>query len=75
MAREVPVESVGMVVGSEIGLEKGMVPRLDLPGPSKPIRVEPVEQPGRQPIEVPDEPGPEPDVSPEREPEPAEVPG
>ena len=50
-------------------------PTLDLPGPSKPIRVEPVEEPGRRPIEVPEEPGHEPDVSPEREREPAEVPG
>ena len=50
-------------------------PRLDLPGPSKPIRVEPIEEPGRRPVEVPEEPGQEPEVSPERDREPVEVPG
>ena len=47
---------------------------LDLPGPSKPIRVEPVEEPGRRPVELPDEPGQKPEVAPEREREPVEVP-
>lgn len=50
-------------------------PRLDLPGPSKPIRVEPIEEPARRPNELPEEPGQEPEVSPEREREPVEVPG
>ena len=49
-------------------------PALDLPGPSKPIRVEPIEEPGRVPVEVPEDPG-EPEVSPEKEREPVEVPG
>ena len=51
------------------------LPSLDLPGPSKPIRVEPIEEPSRRPLEIPDEPGTEPEVAPEREREPAEVPG
>lgn len=50
------------------------MPRLDLPGPSKPIRVEPIEEPGRQPVEIPEEPGAEPEKAPEREREPAEAP-
>ena len=50
-------------------------PSLDLPGPSKPIRVEPIEEPGRKPLEIPEEPGAEPEVAPEREREPVEVPG
>ena len=50
------------------------MPVADLPGPSRPIRVEPIEEPGRQPVEAPEDPG-EPEVSPEREREPAEVPG
>ena len=50
-------------------------PALDLPGPSKPIRVEPIEEPGRKPLEIPDEPGPDPEIAPEREREPVEVPG
>ena len=49
--------------------------KLDLPGPSKPIRVEPIEEPARRPNELPEEPGQEPEVSPERDREPVEVPG
>ena len=64
-----------MFEGADSQLGIPGTPVADLPGPSKPIRVEPVEEPGRQPIEVPEEPGQEPDVSPEREREPAEVPG
>ena len=52
----------------------GETPRLDLPGPSKPIRVEPIEEPGRQPVEIPEEPGAEPEKAPEREREPVEAP-
>jgi hypothetical protein len=52
----------------------GEEPRLDLPGPSKPIRVEPIEEPGRRPVEIPDEPGGEPETSPDRDREPVEVP-
>lgn len=52
-----------------------LFPSLDLPGPSKPIRVEPIEEPGRKPLEIPEEPGAEPEVAPEREREPVEVPG
>ena len=51
------------------------IPALDLPGPSKPIRVEPIEEPGRRPVEIPEEPGSDPEVTPEREREPVEVPG
>ena len=52
-----------------------LFPALDLPGPSKPIRVEPIEEPGRRPVEIPEEPGSDPEVTPEREREPVEVPG
>ena len=51
------------------------LPSLDLPGPSKPIRVEPIEEPGRRPVEIPEEPGSDPETSPERDREPVEVPG
>ena len=52
-----------------------LFPSLDLPGPSKPIRVEPIEEPGRQPVETPEEPSADPDIAPERDREPVEVPG
>lgn len=43
----------------------GFDPRMDLPGPSKPIRVEPIERP--KPVQVPER---EPEENPtEREPE------
>jgi len=64
-----------MFEGMDVRGGEREMPRLDLPGPSKPIRVEPMEEPGRRPVEVPEEPGPEPDVSPERDREPVEVPG
>ena len=55
------VESRGMPTLPTSELE----PRLDLPGPSKPIRVEPIERP--KPVEVPER---ETEESPgEREPE------
>ena len=55
------VESGGMLASEETV----PLPLLDLPGPSKPIRVEPIEEP--KPLEVPDR---EPEESPgEREPE------
>jgi hypothetical protein len=64
------LEEKSAVIGS-----LGEEPSLDLPGPSKPIRVEPIEEPGRQPVEVPDEPGGEPETSPDHDREPVEVPG
>ncbi|MFM8889798.1 MAG: hypothetical protein ACKOGM_07475 [Solirubrobacterales bacterium] len=63
-----------MVQGHQRTPSGSGAPRLDLPGPSKPIRVEPVEEPGRRPLEVPEQPA-EPEVSPERDREPVEVPG
>ena len=64
-----------MVQGHQRNPSGSGAPRLDLPGPSKPIRVEPIEEPARRPNELPEEPGHEPEVSPEREREPVEVPG
>ena len=64
-----------MIEGHKKTLSGPGAPRLDLPGPSKPIRVEPIEEPGRRPNELPEEPGQEPEVAPEREREPVEVPG
>ena len=64
-----------MFEGLDSRSKRPFFPALDLPGPSKPIRVEPIEEPGRQPVEIPDEPGAEPEVAPEREREPVEVPG
>ena len=55
------VESRGMLTQVTPGFD----PRMDLPGPSKPIRVEPIERP--KPVEVPER---EPEENPtEREPE------
>ena len=63
-----------MFEGADSQLGRPGIPVADLPGPSKPIRVEPIEEPGRVPVEVPEDPG-EPEVSPEKEREPVEVPG
>ena len=64
-----------MFEGLDSRSERLPIPALNLPGPSKPIRVEPIEEPGRKPLEIPEEPGADPEVAPEREHEPVEVPG